>query len=197
MLSLPTVICLLGHQKPHVLKTRKPGRGTTGNPCFVRTSRELDAQPSLVRASRGSDATVHVRERQQLSQTLRVRPAPKGMGEEAPWKEGEGDPRQSGTRACAGRRGGCWSSSGHGDIVRTARGETAGRREPGDRGERAPLEHRRGKGSEGGQDGKHAARWALSWALSPAPEHTAGRRTSTASTVVRQACWFGFCLSCG
>ena len=97
-----------------------------------------------------------IQTREQGEHLLMVRPAPKGIGEEAPWKEGEEDPRQSGTRARAGRCGGCWSSSGRGDIVRMARGETAGRREPGDRGERPPPGAQAGKGSEGGHDGKAA-----------------------------------------
>ena len=44
-----------------------------------------------------------------------------------PGKEGEGDPRERGTRALAGRRRGRWSGSGHGDV--DGKGETAGKRE--------------------------------------------------------------------
>lgn len=100
---------------PHVLKSRKPGRGTTGNPCFVLTFRELDAQPSLVRASRGSEATVRKfgsqgRRRRQLSQTLRVRPAPKGVGGGGAMG-GRWGPQAERDRARARRRGGCWSGS--------------------------------------------------------------------------------------
>ena len=127
------------------------------------------------------------------SQTLRVRPARKGKwGRRRQGRKEEGTPGRGGPEPVRGGEEGAGAAAATGTPWQGVR--LRGRGSNRDRRESPAPQHRQGEGSDTPAVGKHATGWALS---AERDGTRPGRGTSTASTVVMHACWFGFCLSCG